>query len=389
MSISISGTAIPAFDPVREAFERAFDGVPTMGAALAILVEGEVAVNLWGGVADERDDAPWGRDTATVIFSCTKGLTSLLVARLVEQGRLDYDAPVSRYWPEFAANGKSAVTVAQAVSHQAGLSAPAEDFELDDMLDWDAATAKLAAQAPLWPPGEGYAYHALTHGWLAGELIRRVTGQSVGRYFREVVAPLTADAWIGVPPGRGNLAHLQVAPDLSALWQEEARKFTDGVNWPYRAMTLGKALPATLVTSDGGFNDRRVRQAEIPGAGGIATAEALATIWSAAVTPTNGMRLVSPSDALDRATSTVTEGAPVFAADPPYPRWGMGLQLDSAARRFLTAKSFGHDGAGGQVAFADPVHRVGFAFVTNWMRGPGDLRGTSLVDALRSVLGAS
>ncbi|RYE44465.1 MAG: class A beta-lactamase-related serine hydrolase [Hyphomicrobiales bacterium] len=389
MNPRIQGTVAAGYEPIRSVFEAAFDGAPSMGAALAILVDGEVVVKLHGGVADERDGRRWDEGTASVVFSCTKGLMSLLVARLVEAGRLDYDAPVARYWPEFAAAGKGAVTVAEALSHRAGLSAPREDFELSDILDWDAATSKLASQAPLWPPGEGYAYHALTHGWLAGELVRRVTGQSPGAYFRETIAPLGAEAWIGLPRSRGNIAHLQVASELAALWEMDASKAVAGeVNWPYRAMTLGRALPAALVTSDGGFNDRRVQQAEIPGAGGIATAEGLATIWSAAVAPTRGVRLAS-AEVLRRATATVTEGAPVFAAEPPYPRWGMGFQLDSEARRFLTAESFGHDGAGGQVAFADPRHRVGFAFVTNWMRGPGDTRGTALVDALRQLLGAS
>lgn len=389
MSTLIQGTVAAGFEPMRTVFEAAFDGAPSMGAALAVLVDGEVVVNLHGGIADERDGRRWEHDTASVIFSCTKGLMSLLVARLVEQGRLAYDAPVARYWPEFAAGGKGAVTVAQALSHQAGLSAPREDFELADILDWDAATTKLAAQAPLWPPGEGYAYHALTHGWLAGELVRRVTGQSPGAYFREAIAPLGAEAWIGLPRSRGNVAHLQVESELAALWEMDATKAVAGeVNWPYRAMTLGRALPAALVTSDGGFNDRRVQQAEIPGAGGIATAEGLATIWSAAVTETRGVRLAS-ADVLRQATATATEGAPVFPAEPPYPRWGMGFQLDSAARRFLTDESFGHDGAGGQVAFADPRHRVGFAFITNWMRGPGDNRGTALVDTLRVLLRAS
>lgn len=387
MRSSIEGTVATGYEPLRAGFEAAFEGAPSMGAALAVLVDGEVVANLWGGIADERDGRRWEKDTASVVFSCTKGLMSLLVARLVDEGRLDYAAPVARYWPEFAAGGKGAVTVAEALSHQAGLSAPREDFELADILDWDAATARLAAQTPLWPPGTGYAYHALTHGWLAGELVRRVTGQSAGAYFRDSVAPLGVEAWIGLPRSRGNIAHLQVAPELAALWEADAGR-TGESNWPYRAMTLGRALPAALVTSDGGFNDRRVQQAEIPGAGGIATAEGLATIWSAAVTPTRGIRLAS-DEVLQRATMTVTEGAPVFPAEPPYPRWGMGFQLDSAARRFLTEHSFGHDGAGGQVAFADPQHRVGFAFITNWMRGPGDNRGTALVDALRQLLGAT
>jgi CubicO group peptidase (beta-lactamase class C family) len=389
MTTLIHGTVADGFEQLRTAFEAAFEGAPLMGASLAVLVDGEPVVRLWGGTADERDGRAWTGDTASVIFSCTKGLMSLLVARLVEAGRLDYDAPVARYWPEFAQNGKGAVTVAEALAHRAGLSAPADDLVLADILDWDVITDKLAAQAPLWPPGQGYAYHALTHGWLAGELVRRVTGMSPGAYFRETIAPLGAEAWIGLPPTRGDIAHMQVAPDLADLWAAEAQKAeTPEGRWPYRAMSMGGALPATLVTSDGGFNDRRVQAAEIPGAGGIATAEGLATIWSAAVTPTRGQQLVS-AELLGRATRPVSEGAPVFAADPPFPRWGMGFQLDSAAYRFLTAESFGHGGAGGQVAFADPTHRVGFAFITNWMRGAGDTRGTAVVDALRSVLGAT
>lgn len=389
MSVQIEGSVAAGYEPMRDAFAAAFEEQPDMGAALCILVDGEPVINLWGGIADERDGRPWGRDTASVIFSCTKGLISLMVARLVEQGLLDYAAPVARYWPEFAANGKERVTVAEALAHRAGLSAPIEDFELEDILDWEAATAKLAAQAPLWPPGEGYAYHALTHGWLAGELIRRATGKLPGEYFVETIAPLGAEAWVGLPRSRSDVAHLQVAPDLTALWEAEAANPAQATpNWPFRAMTLGRALPPALVTNEGGFNDPRLHRAQIPGAGGIATAEGLATIWSAAVTPTRGVRLAS-DEVLAHATRAVTEGAPVFAAEPPYPRWGMGFQLDSEARRFLTAESFGHDGAGGQVAFADPRHRVGFAFVTNWMRGPGDLRGTRLVDALRDLLGAS
>lgn len=386
MSIVINGTVAPGFEPLQQAFAEAFEGRPTMGAGLAVLRDGELVANLWAGIADERSGAEWTRGTPSVVFSCTKGLMSLLAARLVEEGRLDYDAPVARYWPEFAAAGKAAVTVRQVLSHKAGLSAPMVDLTLADILDWSVVTKELAGQAPLWPPGHGYAYHAITHGWLVGELVRRITGQTPGTYFRSVIAPLRADAWIGRQQNEPPAAHLQVAPDLASLWAGEAERAEPGsVNWPYRAMTLGEALPAALVTETGGFNDPDVQRAEIPGAGGIATAEALATIWSATVTETAGVRLLSPT-IVEKATRVETEGPPVFAAEPPYARWGMGFQLDSEARRYLTTQSFGHDGAGGQVAFADPRTRVGFAFVTNWMQGPGDMRATAIVDALRDAL---
>ncbi len=385
MTPTIHGKVQPGFEPVAAAFTAALADRPQMGAALHICVEGEMVVDLWGGIADARDGRPWEKDTPTTVFSCTKGLVSLLAARLVQEGRLDYDAPVSRYWPEFGAAGKEGVTVGQALSHQAGLSAPRADLSEDDIVDWDRVVAILAAQEPLWPLGTGYQYHALTHGWLAGEIIRRVTGLSVGGYFKELVtAPLGADAWIGLPDALADKpAHIRVSPPLIDLWAEEAKK--PEPNWPYKAMTLGRALPVDLVSETGGFNKPRIRAAEIPGAGGIATAEALATIWSAAVTPTRGVRLLEDAT-IAGATRVQSAGQPVFGGDPPYSRWGFGFQLDSESRRYLGEGCFGHDGAGGQVGFADPQRRIGFGFVTNWMMGPEDQRATEIISALRSVV---
>ncbi|WP_421761822.1 serine hydrolase domain-containing protein [Devosia sp.] len=385
MTIAISGHVAPGLERVAEAFRAGFDDRPSMGAALHVRRDGETVLDLWAGIADERTGQAWTATTPSVIFSCTKGLMSILAAQLVEAGRLDYDAPVSSYWPEFAAASKGSVTVRHLLAHKAGLSAPRQDLSLEDMLDWTKVTSLLAAQEPLWPLGQGYAYHAITHGWLIGEVIRRITGKPVGQVFAEAIAsPLGVDAWVGLPASEMNRpAHLQVAPGLAQLWVDEAAK--PAPNWPYRAMTLGGALPPSLVTADGGFNDPQVQAAEIPGAGGIATAAALATIWSATVVPTKGVRLIGDA-IMARATQTETEGAPVFEAQPPFPRWGMGLQLDSEARRFIGEGSFGHDGAGGQVGFADPRHRIGFGYVTNWMEGAGDLRATAILDALRQIV---
>lgn len=384
MSVAISGFAAPGYEPVAAAFAAAFDGRPEMGAGLHVLRDGETVVDLWGGIADARTGRDWQKDTPSVVFSCTKGLVSILAARLVQEGRLDYEAPVSHYWPEFAAAGKSGVTVGDALAHRAGLSAPREDLTEDDIVDWNRMASVLASQEPLWPLGSGYAYHALTHGWLAGEIIRRVTGRSVGDYFAELVTrPLGVDAWIGLPQTEAaRAAHLRVSPPLSALWAEEATK--PAPNWPYKAMTLGHALPADLVTETGGFNADRIRAAEIPGAGGVASAEALATIWSATVVPTRGVRLIDDA-VIAQATRTKSEGISVFGGEPPFCRWGYGFQLDSAARRYLADGNFGHDGAGGQVGFADPQRRIGFGFVTNWMMGPEDQRATAIIAALRDL----
>lgn len=385
MSIQLAGTVAPGFESLAEAFVAGFDGRPNMGAALNVRVGGQSVVDLWAGIADARSGRAWTADTPSVVFSCTKGLMSILVARLVEDGLLDYDAPVARYWPEFAAAGKERVTVGQALAHQAGLSAPRETLTEDDIVDWDRMVAVLAAQEPLWWPGTGYAYHALTHGWLAGELVRRVTGLSPGRYFRQLITePLGTDAWIGLPDALADRpAHLQVSAPLIALWAEEGAK--PAPNWPYRAMTLGDALPADLVSEDGGFNKQRIRAAEIPGAGGIATARALATIWSATVVPTNGLRLIGDA-VIAQATRTQSQGVSVFGGDPPFSRWGYGFQLDSEARRYLGDGCFGHDGAGGQVGFADPRRQIGFGYVTNWMMGPEDQRATQIIEALRKLV---
>jgi CubicO group peptidase (beta-lactamase class C family) len=384
MTAVTSGTVAAGFEPVGEAFERAFAGHERMGAALAVRVGGVPVVDLHGGVRDVRTGEPWQHDTLNVVFSCTKGLTAVLAARLVQEGRLDYHAPVADYWPEFAQAGKQKVLVRHVLGHRSGLNAPVRDFSTDDLLDWSTVTTALAEQAPLWQPGYAYAYHAITQGWLAGEIIRRVTGMNPGAYFAEAVArPLGVEAWIGLPAElEPRVSHLTVGQTLHALIDTQAAARVPGViDWPERAMTLGGALPAALVSDDGGFNDPRLHAAEFPAAGGIATARALATIWSSTVVSEGGVRLLD-DDTLDEALRVQSDGHPFFSAPPPWPRWGMGFQLDSAARRYLTAASFGHDGAGGQVAFADPVHEVGFAFVTNVMEAD-DPRATSIIDALR------
>ena len=251
----ISGTFEPRFLPVRDAFEAAFEGRPRMGAALAVHHRGELVVDLWGGLADARSSVPWTSDTSTVVFSCTKGIMSILVARLVESGRLDYDLPLTEIWPEFAAHGKDTVTVGDALAHRAGVSAPRQSVELEEVLDWDRMTRLLAEQEPLWEPGTGYGYHALTHGWLSGEIIRRVTGQSPGEFLHETLAdPLMAELRLGVPPAhQTNIAHIEAGGSLQELVRTQKDASRPGtMDWPSQAMTLGHAFPQELVGADAG-----------------------------------------------------------------------------------------------------------------------------------------
>jgi len=388
--LEAQGDVAPGFEAVADAFVAAFEDSQGMGAALAIRQHGVPVVDLWAGVADARTGATWTHDTISVIFSCTKGLVSLLMARLVRDGRIAYDDPVARYWPEFAGQGRDAITIGDILSHRAGLSAFRDPVTLDEVLDWPAMIRRLETEEPLWEPGTGHSYHALTHGWLAGEVIRRVTGVSVGQHLRDVLAdPLGVDAWIGLPESaESRVAHLRAGADLMRsidAWL--GGKDPAVIDWAERAITLGGVFPPELVVDDGAFNDPRVHRAEVPGAGGIASARALATIWSAAIVPTDGMPPILSASTIELATRTRSDGPQVFAPLPPWARWGMGFQLDSAARRLLTPSAFGHDGAGGQVAFADPQTGIGFAFLTNVLEGDRDRRANRIVDALRQIVG--
>lgn len=388
--VTVHGGVSAGFEPVREAFAAAFQDRPAMGAAVAVRHRGVAVVDLWAGVSDAETGAPWERDTANVIFSCTKGVVSLLLAQLVQEGRIAYDDPVTDVWPEYGAAGKAGSTVAHLVSHRAGLSALREPMTWSEVLDWSRATARLAEAEPLWEPGTGWAYHAITHGWLAGEVIRRVAGESVGARLQRAISSRVGGAtWIGLPSAsRPPLARMWAGPTQRSLAETTLAAQTPGIpDWPSLALTLGGALPLDLVgdAAHPGFNDPAILTAEVPGAGGVSTARSLAAIWSAAVVPTDGVLLLDDA-VLDTAVAVQSEGAPVFDVPGPWPRWGMGLQLDSEARRYLGPTSFGHDGAGGQVAFADREAEIGFAFTTNQMEAIDDRRATSVIDALRACL---
>lgn len=383
----IEGWAEPGYGAIVDAFHAAFDG-PPMGAALAVRHDGRLVVDVWGGDSDTRVGRRWEENTETVIFSCTKGLMSILAARLVADGRLDYDAPVSHYWPEFAQAGKETVLVRHLLSHQAGLSAPRPTVTLEQAVDWNHMTTLLAEQEPLWEPGTAHLYHPITHGWLVGEVVQRAAGVPLRKWFaRELAEPLHAQVHLGVAPEDGlDIAHLTVGDTLANLIETQAAARVPGeIDWPDRAMTLGSAFPPALAGPDEGFNLRDVQAAIIPGAGGIASARGLASVWSATVVETDGVRLLDDETRL-RSTAVQSEGEQLFGVPGPYARWGMGFQLDSEARRYLGPQSLGHDGAGGQCAFADADEKIGFAFVTNRMEA-GDDRATRIIDALRVAIG--
>ena len=382
----VKGAVAPGFELLGEAFARALATSHGRGGALHVRIDGTVVADLWGGSA--ATDQPWQHDTPSVIFSCTKGLVSILAGELVREGRLDMDAPVSVYWPEFARHGKGSMPVRWLFTHRAGLPAIRRDLQPADVVDWDRMVQVLAEEEPLLPPGDIHQYHALTFGWLAGEIVRRISGEGVDEFFAErITRPLGVEAWIGVPEAElSRVAELYVVAQPPEPLPLPPHVNPELATLNERAMTLGSAIPPDLATENAGFNSDGLRRAVIPGAGGIATAQALATIWSATVSDAEQIRLLN-AEVIADMTHEQSAGEPAVPLPGPWPRWGTGFMLSSEVRPFLTGRSFGHDGLGGQVAFADPGHKVGFAYLTNDLQRIDDRRGVVLVEVLRGLLG--
>jgi CubicO group peptidase (beta-lactamase class C family) len=341
---------------------------------------------LWAGHADQARTRPWQRDTLVNVWSTTKGMTAICAHRLVEQGKLDLDAPVARYWPEFAAQGKGELPVRWLLSHRAGLAAVKEVLPPEALYDWDAMCKALAAERPWWTPGEDHGYHAITFGWLVGEVVRRIDGRSLGRYFREEVAgPLGADFRIGLPDSEhGRVAEMSAIPPpgpdgmpfLNALLSDP-----DGLT--ARAFANPPSIAA-------GANVPEWRRAEIPGANGHATAEAIARVYSALAVGgrVDGVDVLSP-ESIERCRDEQSRGLDRVLQIPT--RFGQGFMLsqDEPLTSFgPNPGSFGHPGAGGSVGFADPQAKLSFGYAMNRM-GPHiliDPRAQALIDAAYASL---
>ena len=372
------------FGPVADAFLQSLDEKGTSGAALSIFRNGEPVVDLWDGATQPVVGRRFSADTLNVTFSCTKGVASVLIAMLIQEGRLpDYETPIAEVWPEFAAHGKGGVSIGDALAHRAGVSAPRRALSRAEALDPLLMADVLAEQEPLWQPGLAHQYHAVTHGALTAKLVTAATGRSIGAVFRERVASrLGAEVWIGLPAEEEQRVAMLVpgSPPVAAPESLDESAF-----WVQRAFDLGGALDAAdLPARCGMWNEPEIHRAEIPGVGGIATAHGLAKLWSATVTPTAGLRLLE-DDSVDRLRRVRSEGRSYFGGEPPFQAWGAGVMVSSDWDPYLSPASFGHDGAGGQVAFADPAAEVGFAYLTNLM---GDWeRGKAITVALDKVLG--
>jgi CubicO group peptidase (beta-lactamase class C family) len=386
----------PGFEKVRDAFAANFDERGEVGASFALYKDGRKVVDLWGGVADQESGRPWEEDTLQMVFSTTKGATAICTHLLAQRGVLDYDAPVAQYWPEFKANGKEDITLRSVMSHRAGL--PAVDVQLtpEELFAWDPIVEALAAQTPYWEHGAKHGYHAMTYGYLLGEVIRRVSGKTVGRFLAdEVTGPLGAEFYIGLPEALEPRVSTLIAMTLGmSSEQRDAFKDIDINSLPeeFRAIAAAfldpdslslKALNITDPELD--FNSRGMHAAEIPAANGICTARGAARMYAATIGEVDGVRLLDDAT-VAAANATQSQGADAILILDTH--FGLGFMLSSETVPMLGPTSFGHDGAGGSLAFADPASGVAFAYVMNKMNAQitGDPRSLALTDAVKASL---
>jgi CubicO group peptidase (beta-lactamase class C family) len=387
----LHGEVQPGYGRVADVFLENFRSRGDAGSACAVYVGGRNVVDVWAGVADARSGRPWDAGTTAVIFSCSKGILAICAYLLAQEGRLDLDAPVVTYWPGFGQQGKEGITVRCLLSHRAGLPALDRDLTLEEVVAWEPVIRAIEAQRPLWEPGTGHLYHAMTYGWLIGEVIRRITGLTPGRYFRQELGdPLGLETWIGIPASaRASVAWME--PPLPDEDTDAARVSTRvAAENPVveRSLTLGRAFafPARdgLVT----FNDPRIQGAEIPAANGVSTARSLAALYAQCVSDMDVPRLLRHAS-IEDATIVQSTGPQLSGMPDDGARWGTGFQLASPpSQPMLGPGSFGHAGAGGQLAFGDADLGVGFAYLSNQMGGYGDERAKQLTLALRAILRA-
>jgi CubicO group peptidase (beta-lactamase class C family) len=393
MMTDTQGWTAPGFEGVRDAFVRNFDEGNEVGAAFSAYHRGQKVVDLWGGIADEHTGRPWEEDSIVLVYSTTKGLTAVCANKLAQEGKLDVDAPVAEYWPEFAQAGKQDVPVSYLLSHQVGLPDIDGAMSLEDALAWEPVVEALGRCAPLWEPGSQHGYHATTYGWLVGEVIRRISGRSVGAYFRdEVAAPLGLDAWIGLPEAEEPRVAMLVGwggADGSLIdsssFDEETRAAIAQIMGP--ESLLGRALSAPGGALSGNvWNQRAVRAAEIPAANGVADARSIARLYASCVGEVDGIRVLTGTQ-LKQATTQLTSGPNVVLMGLDI-QFGLGFMLRSSLMPLGGENSFGHFGAGGSMGWADPDAELAFGYVMNKMQMglAGDTRTTNLVGACYDAL---
>lgn len=383
MTTPFQGDVAPGWGHVGDSFRSMLADGTDVGAGLCVFHHGEKVVDLTGGWRDIDRVVPYDDETLQVLFSTSKGIVSLTVAICVERGLLSYAEPVALFWPEFADLEKETITVAEVMSHQAGLYCLDAPATLEEALDWEAMTRRLAASSRQATKGHGY--HALTWGWLAGELVRRVDGRDIGTFIaEELAAPVGGECWFGLP----ERFESRVAP-LNSGWERRDTS-TSGGGSPDSLLSRVLSVNGALAVK-GGFNRRDVRAAAIPAANGISNARTVASMYSASFTETRtsiGSVKLLDDQTRQMATQRVTpqgERDDVLRLETSF---AMGFMTPSAIVPFTGESSYGHPGAGGSLGFADPSRGIAFAYVMNRMGDMliGDDRAVRLAAAVYEVV---
>lgn len=387
ISTSVEGMCDSSLRHVRDAFAENFERNGEVGAAVAVTIDGSPVVDMWAGYADAARTRPWTGDTIVNVASTTKGLTAICAHRLVDHGLVDLEAPVALYWPEFAEAGKDRIPVRFLLSHQAGLPAIESPLPTEAIYDWDRMTRALAAQAPWWDPGTQHGYHVFTFGWLVGEVVRRITGKSLGTYWRnEIAAPLGIDCHIGLPAELDSrVAEFITAPPLP---REESQLEEELIKHAEPMVQKAYSNPPKTVAD---MNTVAWRRAEIPAGNAHTDARSLACVYGALASggAVDGVTVLS-RESIERARTEQVNGPdPVLFGRPTRFGLGFALPIEGSGFRAAGAGAFGHPGAGGSIGFADPEARIGFGYVMNQMQPgmPPDARALSLIDALYTALG--
>lgn len=393
--VKLNGFYHKDFKAVYKEFKNNFVERGELGGSVCVKKEDEVVLDLWGGLADVKSKAPWEEDTIAIVWSCTKGATALALHMLTSQGLVDINAPVTDYWPEYGNNGKDKTTVKMLLAHQSGILHLNEKVKAGGYVDWEYIIKFIENQKPSFKPGTSYGYQAITFGWLIGEIVRRVTGKSLGTYIKdEIAGPLGAEFWLGLPPELDEKVAEMIFPTMDPAGPNQ--------DFFVNVFTKPESPQAAIFFNDGGFmtgfNEPIYRRAELGATNGYGNARGLAKLYAPLA---NGGEL---NDKVFVDEETLIDMSSVYSASYDETllvptRFGLGymksidnrydLNIDNREAFIMSESAFGHSGFGGAVGFADPKENISFGYVMNKM-GPGtllNLRGQSLVDAMYKSLG--
>ena len=365
--MEIHGECDPQFSKVKETFKKLYQEDREIGSCFAVYKDGNPLVDLWGGFQDKNKTKPWQKDNLVTVYSTTKGVAAFCIALAMEKGLLKYEEKVSTYWPEFASNGKEDITIGMLMSHQAGICSP-ETRNVDDYYNQNLMAEKLAGMTPIWEPGTASGYHSMTFGWLTSELILRVTGKSLGTFFREEVGDRhEIDFFIGLPESEDHRVAELIPFDIVRNENPEQQQveLTD-------AQKSQRNSAGTLDIQ----NTKAWRQAEIPSANGQGNAGGLAKLYSLIVPEDNSLKLLK-DDTVNQMTTMQIEGRDLVLA--VQVRWGVGFILNKHKIIYGPVEgAFGHSGYGGSCAFGDPENKIGVSYVMNRMLDNFNADGRSI-----------